>query len=134
MSVSQFVSCFLCELPLILRLGRKWKGLTGDNYKRTLNIEFEQDWSVGLGATLEADRKLKNISLVKMIFPGRADSAIFLRFECTLTYKIWWKSFEPFLRKQNFTFFSLAWLRFCSFTQGLSATMVQLNLIIIIKL
>ena len=38
-------------VPLILRAGQKWKGLAGDNCT-TLNIEFEQDWSVGLGATL----------------------------------------------------------------------------------
>ena len=45
------------KVSLILRLGWKWKGLAGDNCKRTLNIEFEQDWSVGSGATLGADRK-----------------------------------------------------------------------------
>ena len=27
MFVTQFVSCFFCELPLILRVGRKWKKL-----------------------------------------------------------------------------------------------------------
>ena len=37
---------------LHFRVGQKWKGLAGDNCKITLNIEFEQDWSVGLGATL----------------------------------------------------------------------------------
>ena len=58
MSVNQFVSCFLCELPLtfkyplLLRLGRKWKGLAGDMLQDDPNIDFEQDWSVGLGATL----------------------------------------------------------------------------------
>ena len=52
MSVTQFV-CFLCELlPLTLWVGQKWKGLARDNCKRTLYIKFEQDWSVGLGATL----------------------------------------------------------------------------------
>ena len=50
----------------------------------TLNIEFQQDWSVGLGATLGADRKLKNIFLVRKIFPGKTDSAILLGFECTI--------------------------------------------------
>ena len=40
------------KVSLILRVGEKWKGLAGDNYKTTLNIEFEQDWSVGLGAML----------------------------------------------------------------------------------
>ena len=52
MFVTQFVSCFLCELPLILRGGRKLKRGAGSNCKRALNIEFEQDSSVGLGATL----------------------------------------------------------------------------------
>ena len=98
MSVSQFVSCFLCKLPLILRVGRKWKGLAGDNCKKTLNIEFEQDLSVGLGATLGADRKLNNIFLVTRIFPGKADSAIFLGFECTISpqylMKFVWAIFE----------------------------------------
>ena len=40
------------KVPLILRVDQKWKGLAGDNCKTTLNIEFEQDCSVGLGATL----------------------------------------------------------------------------------
>ena len=51
---------------------------------QTLNIEFEQDWSVGVGATLGAVIKLKNIFLVRRIFPGKADSAIFLGFKCTI--------------------------------------------------
>ena len=45
---------------------------------------IEQDWSFTLGSTLGADRKLKNIFLVRRIFPGKADSAIFLGFECTI--------------------------------------------------
>ena len=40
------------KVSLILRVGRKWKGQVVDNCKSTLNIEFEQVWSVGLGATL----------------------------------------------------------------------------------
>ena len=40
------------KVSLILAVGQKWKGLAGDNCKSALNIEFEQDWSVGLGATL----------------------------------------------------------------------------------
>ena len=95
------------KAPLILRLGRKWKGLAGDNYKRTLNIEFEQDWSVGLGATLGADRKLKNIFLVRRIFPGKADNAIFLGFECTIKLQNLMKSLEQFLRKSKFLIFFL---------------------------
>ena len=40
------------KVSLILMVGRKWKGRAGDNCKSTLNIEFEKDWQVGLGATL----------------------------------------------------------------------------------
>ena len=40
------------KVPLILRVGEKWKGLAGDNCKTTLNIEFEPNLSVALGATL----------------------------------------------------------------------------------
>ena len=72
------------KVPLILRVGRKWKGLAGDNYKSTPNIEFEQDWSFTLGVTLGTDRKLKNIILLTKIFSGNADSAILLRFECAI--------------------------------------------------
>ena len=34
------VSCFLCELPIILRVGRKLKGWAGDYCKSVLNIEL----------------------------------------------------------------------------------------------
>ena len=51
LSFSSF-SSFLCELPLILRVGRKWKDRARDNCKRVLNIELEQDWSDGLGVML----------------------------------------------------------------------------------
>ena len=51
MFVTKFLA-FYVNLPLILRVGRKLKGRAGDNCKRALNIEFEQDWSVSLSATL----------------------------------------------------------------------------------
>ena len=35
--------CFLCKLPLILRVGQKLKKWAGDICKGTLAIEFEQD-------------------------------------------------------------------------------------------
>ena len=44
----KIVNIFLCELPLILRVGRK---RATDICKVTLDIEFERDWRVGLGAT-----------------------------------------------------------------------------------
>ena len=52
---------FLCELPLILRVDRKQKKRGGQDIfaKGTLDIEFEQDWSVGLGATLRERQKIK---------------------------------------------------------------------------
>ena len=57
MFLTQVVSCFLLlttlniKVPLILRVGPKLIG----------RVEFEHDWSVGLGATLgdATDRKLK---------------------------------------------------------------------------
>ena len=42
---------FLCELPLILRVDRNRKNQAGDICKGILDIEFERDWSVSLGAT-----------------------------------------------------------------------------------
>ena len=60
------------KVPLILRVGRKWKGRAGDNYKSTLNMEFEQDWSFTLDATLGDREKIKkNIILVTRIFPAK---------------------------------------------------------------
>ena len=38
-----------------------------DICKGTLDVEFERDWSVGLGATLGDGRKLKTIFLVSGI-------------------------------------------------------------------
>ena len=51
---------FLCELPLILRIDRKRKEQAGDISKGTLDVEFERDWSVSLGATLRDGQKIKN--------------------------------------------------------------------------
>ena len=52
--------------------------------KGTLDIEFERDWSVVLGATLGDRRKLKPIFLISGMFPGKVDSVILLSFECTI--------------------------------------------------
>ena len=51
---------FLCELSLILRVDRKRKKRARHICKGTLDIEFERDWSVGLGATLGDGQKIKN--------------------------------------------------------------------------
>ena len=48
-----------------------------DTFKGTLDIEFERDWSVGLGATL-GDAHTEFYFPVSGIFPGKADSVILL--------------------------------------------------------
>ena len=68
-----------------------------DICKIALDIEFEQDWSVGLGATLGNGKKIKKI-LFTRIFPGKADSVILLGFACCINsqnfMKIVWALFE----------------------------------------
>ena len=49
---------FLCELPLILGVAPKRKEQAEDICKETPDIEFEQDWSVGLGAILVDGKKI----------------------------------------------------------------------------
>ena len=56
----KFYFFFLCELPLILRVDRKRKIRARDICKGTSDIEFELDWSVGLGAILGDGQKIKN--------------------------------------------------------------------------
>ena len=72
-------------IPFILRVDKK-KGERerGNICKGTPDIEVEQDWSVGLGATLHDRQKIKTIFLVSRTFPWIADSVILLRFECTI--------------------------------------------------
>ena len=49
---------------------------TGNICKGTPDIEFEQDWSVGLDATLHERQKIKTIFPVSRIFSEKADSVI----------------------------------------------------------
>ena len=71
-------------------VNRKQKKRAGDICKGCLDVECEWDWSVGLGATLNDGQKIKNFFLISGNFPGKADSAVLLGFECTIskTYKI----------------------------------------------
>ena len=62
----------------------KRKEQAEDICKETPDIEFDQDWSVGLDAILVDGKKIKNYFLVSGIFPGKADSVILLGFECTV--------------------------------------------------
>ena len=56
----KILNFFLCEVPLILRVDRKRKKRARDICKGTLDIEFELDWSFGLGATLGDGQTIKN--------------------------------------------------------------------------
>ena len=47
-------------------------------------MELEEDWSFTLGARLGDKEKIKKIFQLQIFFPGNADSAIFLGFECTI--------------------------------------------------
>ena len=49
----KILNFFLCELPLILRVGGKLKKMARDICTRTLYIEFERDRSIGLGSTFD---------------------------------------------------------------------------------
>ena len=53
MFVIPFLVSYVNYPSLILRLGRKRKGWAGNNCKSAINIEFEQDLSVGLGPMLD---------------------------------------------------------------------------------
>ena len=48
------------------------------------DIEFEQDWSVGLRAILADGQKIKNYFSSLRDFPEKADSVILLGFEYTI--------------------------------------------------
>ena len=63
---------FLCELPLILGVARKLKEQAEDIFKGTSDIEFEQDWSVGLGAILADGQKIKNYLSSFRDFSGKS--------------------------------------------------------------
>ena len=52
---------FLCELPLILGVTRKRNERAEDICIGSPGIEFEQDWSVGLGATIGDGQETKKL-------------------------------------------------------------------------
>ena len=54
-------------------------------YKRTLDIEFERDWSVGLGALLGDGNKENKKILISGIFPKKNYSVII---EFRMYYKL----------------------------------------------
>ena len=88
MRKSKFKIFFLCELNLILGVTRKRKEQAEDICKGTPDVEYEQDWSVGLGAILADGQKIKNYFSSFKDFPGKADSVILMGFECTINTQI----------------------------------------------
>ena len=96
------------KVPLILKVRWKWKGRAG-YYKSTLSIEFEQDWSVGLGAILADGQKIKNYFSSFRNFPGNADSVILLGFECTITPQNLIKIVRAIFEKIRNLIFFLMW-------------------------
>ena len=67
------------------------------------DIEFQQDWSVGLGATLRDRQKIKNYFSSFKDFSGKSRycHVVGLRMIYKPT-KFEQKSLEPFLRKSKF--------------------------------
>ena len=60
MRKSKFFIFFSRELPLILGVGEKLKKKTArDIYKRTLDIEFERDRSIGLGSVMDDGQSVR---------------------------------------------------------------------------
>ena len=66
-------------------LARKRKTQAEDICNGTPDIDYEQDWSVGLGAILADVQKIKNFfSSFRDFFSGKADSFVLFGFECTI--------------------------------------------------
>ena len=63
---------------------RSKKKKAGNICKGIPDIEFEQDWSVGVGATIRDRQNIKNYFSTFKDFPGKADNVILLGFECTI--------------------------------------------------
>ena len=63
---------FLSKLPLILRIDQKRKKRARDISKRTIDIEYEREWPVGLGTTLGNGRKIKNYFSSFRDFSGKS--------------------------------------------------------------
>ena len=80
-------------------------------YKGNLAIECKRDWSVSLGATLDDGQKIKNkFSSFKDFFSRKADSAIWLGFECTIDPQNFMKIVGAIFEKIKILNFFLMWL------------------------
>ena len=72
MRKSKFKIFYLCELPLISGVARKRKKQAEYICKGTTDIEFEQDWSVSLGAILAEGQKIKSYFSSFRDFSGKS--------------------------------------------------------------
>ena len=70
--IIEILNFFLCELPLILGVARKQKKQAGDICRGTPDIEFEQDWSVGLDTILADGQKIKQYFCSFRDFSGKS--------------------------------------------------------------
>ena len=94
-----------------------WTTLNFENrYKKAGNIckgapdiEFEQDWLVGLGVTLRDRQKIKNYFSSFKDFSGKADSIILLGFECTINTQNLNKIVGAIFEKIEILIFFLMW-------------------------
>ena len=87
-------------------VARKRKEQAEDICKGTPDVEFEQDWSIGLGAVSADGQEFKTIFLVSGIFPVKANSVILLGFECTINPQHLIKIVIAIFEKiRNFKFF-----------------------------
>ena len=103
--------CFLCKLPLILRVG--WKQKISPIY-----IYFQEDRRYHIWTRLMSwfrpcvsSRKkcLKYIFPVSGIFPGKADSVILLGFQCTINPQNLIKIVKAIFEKFEILVFRLMW-------------------------
>ena len=98
---------------MLLRVGRKSKGRAVDNYKSTLNIEFEQYWSFTLGAKLGDRLKIKKYySSYNDFFFGKAHRAILLGLECIINPQNLMKIVGDIFEKMNILNFFLCVLAY----------------------
>ena len=75
---------FLCELPLILRVDRKRQNELEIFARGTQISNLNEIGQLVQALRYATDRKLKYISLVSGIFPGKVDSVILMGVECTI--------------------------------------------------
>ena len=80
----------------------KSKNNTGNICKGTPDIEFEQDWWVGLGATLRDRQEIKNYFSSFRIFSEKADSVFRMYYKPTKFNK----NYSHFWQNRNINYFS----------------------------